>query len=217
MKIKCWKCGKEAKRTAQASEYDPFTQSKMPCNNLAVSKWYRCYCDDCYEAVKKQVKEEEILYVKIKKREMFRKACKVLESQHTNMYEYKEAIDTVESVVEEKPDKFDSSYEILAAIVLVHENVLAKAQYKIGRYQADFVLPEMRVVLEIDGERHKYKKDYDRQRDANIKKALGEDWEIVRIETDLLDQNAKRLVKAIDAVLERREIRRMFAKDKTAS
>ena len=78
-------------------------------------------------------------------------------------------------------------------------------QYKIGRYQVDFLLPEIGVVLEIDGDRHKYKKNYDNARDAYIKKQLGYGWDIVRIKTEYLDKNASKLVEAINGVIDYRE------------
>ena len=78
-------------------------------------------------------------------------------------------------------------------------------QYKVGKYQVDFLLPELFVVLEIDGERHAHKKDSDRVRDKDIRKLLGSPWEIIRISTDWLDKDAKKIPEAIEKVLEYRE------------
>ena len=146
-----------------------------------------------------------LLNIKLKKREMFRKACDLLENQNTNMYEYREAIDVVHDFLEDNVDKFDSSYEVLTAIILVHNRIYSKMQYKVGRYQVDFLLPDLLVALEIDGERHKHKKEYDSVRDKAIKKQLGEHWEIIRIPTEHLDKNAKKIPEAINKVLEYRE------------
>ena len=77
-------------------------------------------------------------------------------------------------------------------------------QYKVGPYQVDFLLPDLMVVLEIDGERHKHRKDYDSVRDKAIKKELGPHWNIIRIDTDNLDKNAKKIPEAINKVLEYR-------------
>lgn len=136
---------------------------------------------------------------------MFKKAVATLEKQHTKMYEYREAIDVVEEHLEKNPDKYDSSYEVLASIILVHNRIYSKRQYKVGKYMVDFLLPEQGVVLEIDGERHKNRKEYDKKRDAFIKEQLGYGWDIIRIKTDYLDQNAKKLPEAINAVVEYRE------------
>lgn len=198
-RIKCWICGKEATKTRQME------RKWGELFEVPVSTYSRCYCDKCAEEVAEKEKKERELYIHLKKREMFIKACNILESQHTDMYAYREAIDVVEEFVDEHPDKFDSSYEVLAAIVLVYNRIYCKMQYKIGSYQVDFLLPDDCVVLEIDGERHQHKKEYDSQRDRRIKKELGPGWDIIRINTELLDQNAKKLPDAIKKVIDYRE------------
>ena len=199
MIIKCWECGK------------PATDTRVTINDgfcfihKEISPYYRCYCDECKKKVDEQEKHDRELYIKLKKREMFKKACDILEKQNTKMYEYKPAIDVVKEFIEERPDKFDSSYEVLAAIVLVHNRIYSKMQQKIGPYQVDFLLPELFVVLEIDGERHRYKKAHDTKRDIFLQKALGDGWDIIRIPTDLMDKDAKKLAEAIHKVIEHRQ------------
>lgn len=196
--MNCYICGKQATETRPYFNGYSWSMPKL-------SKYRRCYCKECLEAEEEKTTEEHKLYIKLKKREMFRKAVKLLEDQHTDMYEYKEAIEVVRDFLEDNPDKFDSSYEVLTAIVLVQNRIHAKMQYKVGKYQVDFLLPDKFVVLEIDGERHKHKKCYDSVRDQEIKKLLGSQWEIIRIPTDRLDTDAKKIPKAIDKVLEYRE------------
>lgn len=201
MKIKCWKCGGEATTTLAFTYNDCFGSHWRQ----QVSNTVRSYCDKCAKEVEEEDKRERELYIKLKKREMFKKAVSILEKQNTNMYKYKEAIEVVEGYLEKNPDKFDSSYEVLAAIVLVQNRIYSKMQYKIGRYQVDFLLPELLVVLEIDGERHKNRKGYDTSRDIQLQKALGEGWDIIRIPTDLLDKDAKKLPEAIHKVIDHRQ------------
>lgn len=196
--MKCWICGATATTTRPV--FDGFGWSTPSLSNKR-----RCYCDQCLAEVIATESKERKQYIKLKKREMFRKAVKILEAQSTDMYEYKEAIEVVENFVEDKPDKFDSSYEVLTAIVLVQNRIHSKMQYKVGKYQVDFLLPELFVVLEIDGERHAHKKDSDRVRDKDIRKLLGSPWEIIRIPTDWLDKDAKKIPEAIEKVLEYRE------------
>jgi very-short-patch-repair endonuclease len=198
MSIKCWICGEPATRTKPILEHGWWTEPP-------ISEKRRCYCDKCYKELEQTESEERKTYVRLRKREMFRKAVKILESQNTNMYQYKEAIEVVHDFLEDNIDKADSSYEILTAIVLVQNRIYSKMQYKVGKYQVDFLLPDYMVVLEIDGERHKHRKEYDSQRDKFIKKQLGVHWEIIRLSTDDLDKNAKKIPKAIDKVLEYRE------------
>lgn len=198
-KMKCWICGKEATKTREI-EVTGAGRFEVP-----LSPYTRCYCNKCFDETAKQEKLDRELYIKLKKREMFLKACHILEKQSTNMYEYKEAIKVVEDKVKTCPDKFDSSYEILSAIVLVQNRIYSKMQYKIGKYQVDFLLPELLVVLEIDGERHKHKKEHDTKRDIYIQNVLGEGWDIIRISTDYLDRDAKKLPEAIHKVIDYRQ------------
>lgn len=197
--LKCWVCGKPATETRIVDNLSGCMVERP------LSKYVRCYCKDCKEQVDETEKRNRELYIKLKKREMFIRACELLEKQHTDMYKYKEAIEVVSDFVEEHPDKFDSSYEVLAAIVLVHNRIHCKMQFKVGRYQVDFCLPELFVILEIDGDRHKHRKLEDSERDKRIKKALGSPWEIVRINTEYLDMNAKKLPEAINKVIDYRE------------
>lgn len=197
--MNCWICGKRATRTRIIKKHGDVLEEERP------SRKYRCYCESCLAEIDRKEKEERQLYIKLKKREMFRKACSVLENQNTDMYDYKEAIEVVEEYIEKNPDKVDSSYEVLTAIVLVKNRIYSKMQYKVGRYQVDFLLPEHLIVLEIDGDRHKHRKYYDSVRDEEIKKILGPHWEIIRIDTDNLDNDAKKIPKAIQKVLEYRE------------
>lgn len=197
--MKCWICGNAATTTRPI--YNEYGRLYRP----ELSEYRRCYCDECLEATMKGESDERAEFVRLRKREMLRKACNILEKQNTNMYEYKEAIEVVEDFVADNVDKIDSAYEALAAIILVHNRIYAKMQYKVGKYQVDFLLPDLLVVLEIDGEYHKHHKKYDSVRDKFIKKELGPHWEIIRITTDNLGRDAKKIPEAIDKVLEYRE------------
>lgn len=183
--IKCWICGNKATSTRVLDGYA--YEEGHTYRYKSVSPWYRCYCDICRDKIDEQEAEERKLYIKLKKKEMFKKACDILENQDTKMYEYKDSIEVVRDFLTNNPDKFDSSYEVLAAIVLVQNHIHSKMQYRIGNYQVDFLLDELGIVLEIDGDRHKYNKKYDSKRDEFIKKELGYGWDIIRIKTDYLD------------------------------
>lgn len=200
-KKKCWECGSIA---THRIEFDFETKGEY-ITTAPEDFRFRCYCESCAEKVEKQHKEEFETYIRLKKRMMFYKALTILEKQNAYMYKLKEAIDVVEEHLTKNPDKYDSSYEVLASIILVHNRIYSKRQYKIGKYMVDFFLPEHGVVLEIDGERHKYQKGHDQKRDEYIKKELGPGWNIIRIKTEYLDQKAEKLPEAINAVVEYRQ------------
>lgn len=198
---KCWRCGGIAEtyhmerfgKTANGSFY------QAPADDQ--NRW-RAYCKACHEEVTREMKETRADLARLKKRVMFENAMQILEGQTIDMYELREAIDAVEEFLQENPDSFDSAHEVVAAIILIHNRVRCKPQYKVGRYLVDFLLPDEMVVLEIDGDRHKMRKVHDNNRDKRIKQELGPDWEIVRISTEYIEQNAKRLVTALRKVCE---------------
>lgn len=195
--MKCWICGKEATVKHMTRDHRTLVCAKHP------ERW-RAYCTECYQTNKSEQEKLKTEYVRLKKAVMFENALCNLEGQNLNIYDYREAIDVVDEYVKKKPDSFDSSYEMIAAIILIHNRIHCKPQYKIGNYIVDFLLPEEFVVLEIDGERHKAKKGYDSIRDQKIKKLLGPEWEIVRIDAELLDKSAPNLVFAIKKIVEYR-------------
>jgi very-short-patch-repair endonuclease len=95
----------------------------------------------------------------------------------------------------------------MSCLVLLRNKVKIKHQYKIGKYKVDFVLIEYNVVLEIDGELYHNKKTEkrDKERDAEILKILGNEWQVIRISTEYINQNAKMLFAAIKKVMHQRE------------
>lgn len=191
---KCWKCGNAEIALNESYVYDGMQ---------------RCYCKDCLAEVSGQYKNDLKEYIRLKKKLMFERAVRIMERQSLDIYDYQEAIQAVEEFAREKPDKFDSAYEMIAAIILIDNEIECKLQQKVGKYQCDFCIPSMKVILEIDGERHDHKKRYDSARDSEIMATLGSGWNIVRIKTDYLDQKAELLVEAIKAVVaERNEQKR---------
>lgn len=202
--MKCWECGKEATKTRALGHLPWWADGNVAYIQPNSKMTQRCYCDECFEKMRTTQREENETYIKLRKRRMLETAIDSLEHQNVKLYNYRAAIKAVQSFLEENPDKFDSSYEVLAAIILVKHRIRCKLQYKIGRYQVDMLLPDLFVVLEIDGDRHKYNKKHDSARDVKIKMALGSQWEIVRINTDYLDQHADRLLDAIKKVCDYR-------------
>lgn len=197
MKVKCWICGSPDVVGHLTVKDGSFVKAQHQ------ERW-RCYCRDCKKKTETEYDALKEEYVRLKKEVMFENAIETLEGQSINIYDYREAIDAVHDYIKSNPDKFDSSYEVIAAIVLIQNKVQCKPQAAIGRYRVDFMLPDEYVILEIDGERHKNNKYRDSERDRAIKEELGEFWEIIRIDTELLKTNAKELVRAIRKICEYR-------------
>lgn len=166
---------------------------------------YKCKkCKTLEYMSDKILKIEEDTY---KKEQKLEKALKRIEKQNPEKFkEYDKAIEIVKKNLYR--DKwFDSTEEIMVALELLRRKVKVRHQVKMGIYRLDFVLPEEKIILEVDGtvfhtERTKEKEDI---RDNVIILNLGTTWEVVRITDELINQNLRRLLPAIRAVKKERQ------------
>ena len=193
---KCWICNGTATKKSDLRETDKFGWVEQ------IGK--RCFCDKCFDDYYKEHNADRNEYIRLKKKLMFERAVRILERQDIDIYEYKEAIEAVQEYNKENLNKFDSSYEIVAAIILINNEVKTKIQYQVGSYRVDFYLPEYKIVLEVDGEQHKHKKKADNERDMKIREILGLDHEIIRVETKSIEENAELLLEAAKSIREER-------------
>ena len=220
--MKCWECGKEDAMTTydrlQIKSYDDYPEDVRERIKLIdfdlLSDFDDCpsmrhFCEKCYTERNKELNRIRSEYVRLKKKLMLERAVKMFEKQDVNIYDYKDIIDDMAQYIEDNPEKFDSSHEMVAAIVLVDNCIKCKMQYKLDRYRLDFYIPDYKIVLEIDGDMHKNNLYRDNQRDIKVREILGPDWETVRIGTKYIEQNAKALVDAMIAIKkEKQKIRR---------
>jgi len=192
-KRRCWVCGAEATQFQVVGKYDKYRIILHERNQ-------RGYCDECFAKVTQDLKESKDQYIRLRKKLMYERAVRSMERQDLDIYEYEEALKAVEEYSQEFPDKFDSSEEMIAAAVLIQNRINITIGKQIGKYIVDIEIPEMFVLLEIDGQLHRSRLYYDNERDKELRATLGGKWEVVRIKTDYINQNAKVLVDAIDAV-----------------
>lgn len=198
--MKCWKCGKAATRSRDITQ-PVFFYGHAAGREEKPDKYKRCYCEQCFNEYIKTQEEDNKQYILLKKKRMFETALEKLEDQRLIFEDYKEAIKAVEEFNLENLNKFDSSYEIIAAIILIQNRIKSKTQYKIGKYSVDFYLSDYNIALEIDGDRHT--KARDAARDAKLHR-IKPDLEIIHIPTEHLDKDAQKLIVAINAVLKLR-------------
>ena len=162
----------------------------------------------CKECREKEKDDKRLLQRKISSLMLLRrvdKAKEIITRAYGNLDGYKHALGVVEKNLD-KPGWFQSTNEVLVAMELIRSRVKARHQVKMGKWRVDFVLPEMKVVLEIDGAYHdgKERKEKDRLKEGAIIANLGASWEVVHIRDDILKKNPQKLVPAIQAVLEGR-------------
>lgn len=155
------------------------------CKELLVEQKYRM--QQSTEMDKKEKKLEEAI----------RRVSKV-----TNIDKYESAIKIVRGCLD-KNGWFQSTEEIMAALELTKCGYRVYPQTKVGKYKVDFIIPELSVALEIDGNlfHGKERKKYESIRDASITALLGEDWNVIRISTDNINKNITRLIPAIKGVI----------------
>ncbi|MFO7296619.1 MAG: DUF559 domain-containing protein [Clostridia bacterium] len=174
------------------------------CWKCGIPVWYstpfpilRPFCPDCKEEYQKEKEQTLREYIRLKTLVMHERALRILEKQEAKLFQYKEASEAVLEFALENPDKFASSHEMIAAMELIRHKIRIKTQQKIAGHRVDFVLPDLKVVLEIDGHMHQYHKLEDSKRDIKIRNELGSEWEVIRIPTKYIEQNAGALVTAI--------------------
>lgn len=198
---KCWYCGKEATVTPTRKA------ENNRGNKLNVSNC-RWFCEECAEKYQRQHQENRQEYIRLKADLMVERAIRSLEHQPIDLYEYKDAIEAVTGYVQDNPQKIDSADEVIAAIILVNEEIPIKLQASVGKYHVDFMLPSIKTILEVDGDRHADRIFYDNKRDKEIRSVLGDDWEIVHIKTEYVQLNAKKLYDAVIQIRTQKQLLR---------
>ena len=81
-------------------------------------------------------------------------------------------------------DNFSSMTEAVVAIQMERIGLKYETQKDIAGKKADFVIPEIKIILEIDGELYHTDEDKSFLRDRQIMAVVGEGWEIVHIHTE---------------------------------
>ncbi len=126
----------------------------------------------------------------VKKLEMVDKARKVLEKRKGKMKAYKPKLDMSKYAEKVKErvingiDNFSSVPEATVAIQMERIKLKYETQKDIAGKKIDFIIPEIKIILEIDGELYHTDEDKAFLRDRQIMACVGEKWEIVHINAD---------------------------------
>jgi very-short-patch-repair endonuclease len=161
-------------------------------------------CTSCREEYKEKEKSLKVNTHAELKNKRLNKALDRLRKQGNDLTKYEKAVEVIKSNFD-KLDWFQSTEEIMVALELYKQNVKFNHQVKVDKYKIDFVIPEEKIILEIDGELFHNDVTKDRNRDNIILLYFGVDWEIVRINTAYINQNVKRIMQAIKAIKNNRE------------
>lgn len=188
MDEKCWICGADIPKSYQATD----VMSGR-------------FCRDHWLEHTREYKKTVTDYLKLKNRVMFERAMRKLENCGLNMTDIKREAIAVQKHSADNPEQYKSSEEMIAAVVMLKHGVDFEMNCKIGKYIVDMYIPEWKVIVEIDGERHETRGLYDSKRDTELRRILGEEWEVIRIPTKYLDEDPAKLPDAIKAMLKQKK------------
>ena len=189
---KCWVCGADIIKSYPATD---------------IMSWR--FCHDHWLEHTKEYKELLDEYIKLKHHVMFERAMRFMERAGVDMTEYKRTAIAVRRHSEDNPELYKSSHEMITAVILLKADIDFEINYKIGKYCVDFFIPDWDLVVEIDGQLHEHSLLKDSNRDVEIRRELGEEWEIIRIPTKHVEQNPVKLPEAIQALAkQKRDIRK---------
>ena len=171
-----------------------------PVPNWAYNPKLTYVCKDCKSRLAELSKDEDVIAKEKRLQRAVNRIKKV-----TNIAPYSSGIRWVENNISHK-GWFQSTEEIMVALELIRHKVKAYHQVKIFDFTVDFVLPELKVALEVDGAIYhgKDKAQKSALRDEVVADKLGEGYEVVHIRTDNINTNITKLLPAIKAVVRRR-------------
>lgn len=152
----------------------------------------------------------------IKKMEMVDKAQRELEKRTGKMKSFKpkrnmsKYVKPVKERVMNGIDNFSSMPEAVVAIQMERIGLKYETQKEIAGKKADFVIPEIKIILEIDGELYHTDEDKSFLRDRQIMAVMDEEWEIVHIHTEEVPMYTWNLREALPFVVTQRNDRFSF-------
>lgn len=181
--------------------YPPCSICGTPVYSWSYISGTKYICNECRKEMVRQYRKDHIETAKDKK---FSEAVKRIRKV-ADIDKYESAIKSVQKSLHHE-GWFQSTEEIMTAIELMHCGCKVYPQVKVFDYKVDFVIPEMKVALEIDGELF-HQKSKDKQaaiRDEIISDKLG-GYEVIHIPASNINTNVTRLMPAIKAVIRNRK------------
>lgn len=128
-----------------------------------------------------------------RKERAFDNAVINIKKQVKDFAQYEKAVE----LAERRLDDYGSMPEVVVAIELLRLGHKVIPQQKVGKYRVDFALPNLKMIIEVDGEiyhRNKFKGD----REAIIQFTLGLEWKIVHVPAELISKDIRKLKKIIE-------------------
>lgn len=153
------------------------------------------FCDYCRKVFNKKaniLKNQMIdkVFRAITPKEIqFSRAIEEIEGQVENFRKYDKAAE----MCRKKLELFGSIPEVMVAIELVRLGYKVIPQQKISKYRVDFLLPNEKLVVEVDGEKYHSSTHRHSDREAVIQLSLGFEWKILHVPAELIRRDIKKV------------------------
>jgi very-short-patch-repair endonuclease len=193
---------------------------KTPCNSCKkpVFTWMKRQniiykCKPCRVIERQQEKEKNNPLRTLEAERRLEIAIEYLEKKDI-LEDYSKALDIIGEKIY-RTGWFQSSNEILVALEIIRKGYKVRHQVKMGKWKVDFQIPELKTILEIDGVlyHNKETKPKEKLRDSSIIAYLGPEWEVIRINENLIKKNIQKLIPAIKRIIaERKRVRSSYEK-----
>ena len=167
------------------------------------------FCHDHWLEHQRKYKQTVSEYLKLKTQVMFERAMRQMDNAGVFMTNIQREAQAVQKHATDCPEAYKSSDEMIAAVIMLSAGFDFELNYKIGKYIVDMYLPDLKLILEVDGERHDNRKLQDSKRDTELRRVLGDEWEVIRIPTQYIEQNPLKIPDAVIALAkQKRDLRK---------
>lgn len=176
----CCDCGKRSVKTWSIRENQSFR------------------CQECKNLIKtnKMLRKRKIDELQFEQK--LETAEEIIRKQYNNFDDYKSAFDWIKKNGNRK-GWFQSVNEVLTAAELIRTKTKCQHQIKFYKWTVDFVLDNLKVVLEIDGGFHQNLavKQKDTIKDLSLRKILEPGWKVVHIDDKIILEDLQKLLPEI--------------------
>lgn len=186
------------------SYYPPCHICGSPAKSMVYVHGARYTCELCRRKIiqiKCHLSEDPTIMEKEKR---LKKALNRI-SKVSDLKYYDVAVDKVRKGFSRK-NYYQSTEEIMVALELLRRGFVVYHQTEIATFHVDFLIPELSVVLEVDGEPfHATNKAKSEMRDYLIETCLGDGYKVVHIPTKYINKDVTKIVYAIKELLKKAE------------
>lgn len=153
-----------------------------------------CICDSCKAKKQQHKKEIEKAWFDVieeKGEHRYNKALDAIQKQVKDFSKY----ETAARIARKAQDKYGSVPEAMVAVELIKLGYRFIPQQKIKKYRVDFFIPDIPMIIEVDGEIYHSKQT---NREAEIQFAVGFGVKILHVPAELIANDIQKLGALID-------------------